>query len=125
MLKKLKKLLLLNRFDSRSLHHFDLNENKINKQFIFFENNKKLSDEAIYRIFTFSQRLKHDEKNFKKEDLWDNIISHEDHLKLINYCLKEEKTNFENLISLGHKTNLTKGFLNYYSYKDLQLAKKK
>ena len=62
------------------------------------ENNKKISDEAIYRIFSFSQRLKKDDKNFKKEDLWESIISHEDHLKLINYCLKEEKTNFENLI---------------------------
>ena len=57
MLKKLKKLLFLNQIDNRSLHHFDLNENKISKQFIFFENNNKLSDEAIYRIFSFSQRI--------------------------------------------------------------------
>ena len=124
MLKRLKKLLFLNRIDSRSLHYFDLNENKINKQFVFFKSDKKLSEEAIYRIFSFSQRLKKDEKNFKKEDLWDSIISHEDHLRLINYCLKEEKTNFENLISLCNKTNLTKGFLNYYSYNDLQSSKK-
>ncbi len=124
MLKRLKKLLFLNQIDSRSLHHFDLNKNKISKQFIFFENNKKLSDEAIYRIFSFSQRIKKDDKNFKKEDLWDSIISHEDHLKLFNYCLKEQKTNFENLISLCNKTNLTKGFLNYYSYNDLQSSKK-
>ena len=125
MFKRLKKLLFSNQVDSRSHHHFDLNKNKISNQFIFFENNKKLSDEAIYRIFSFSQRLKKDDKNFKKEDLWDSIISHEDHLKLINYCLKEEKTNFENLISLCNKTNLTKGFLNYYSYNDLQSSKKK
>ena len=119
MLKILKKLLFLNQIDKRSLHHFDLNENKISKQFIFFENNNKLSEEAIYKIFSFSQRLKKYDKNFKNEDLWDSIISDKDHLELINYCLKEEKTNFENLISLGHKTNLTKGFLNFYSYKNL------
>lgn len=124
MFKRLKKLLFLNRIDSRSLHHFDLNKSEIIKQFIFFENNKKLSDEAIYRIFSFLQRLKKDEKNFKKEDLWDSIISHDDHLRLITYCLKEEKTNFENLLSSCNKTNLTKGFLNYYSYNDLQSSKK-
>ena len=37
MLKKLKKLLFLNQIDNRSLHHFDLNENKISKQFIFLK----------------------------------------------------------------------------------------
>ena len=36
---------------------------------------------------------KKDEKNFKKEDLWDSIISHDDHLRLITYCLKEVNCN--------------------------------
>ena len=124
MFKRIKKLLFLNRVDKRSFHHFDLEKNKVKNQFDFFVSHKELSDNGINRIFSFSQKLTRNVKNFEKKDLWDTIVSDDDHLKIFNYCLNRDKINFKNIISKSNKTNLMKGFLNYYSYNDLNSSKK-
>ena len=51
--------------------------------------------------------------------MWNLITSDQDHLDLFEACLSSNKKKFLNLISSAGKTKLVYGYLNRFSYSDL------
>ena len=126
MISKIKNILLKVKKDNKSLHQIDLSEKFVKENFKFNICENHLTDAGLERIVSFGKRIYQKELDLKanKDDLWNEITSREDHENLKKYCLNKDKIKFKDLILEAGKTNLTYGFSNYKSYKDLSLSSK-
>ena len=105
--------------DQRNLHQIDISRNFLLKNFGFKKTNNKLSENGLKRIFNFANLIKKAAHKERKKDMWNLITSDQDHLDLFEACLSSNKKKFLNLISSAGKTKLVYGYLNRFSYNDL------
>ena len=105
--------------DQRNLHQIDISRNFLLKNFGFNKTNNELSENGLKRIFNFANSIKKATHKKKERDMWSLITSGQDHLDLFEACLSSNKKNFLNLIGSAGKTKLVYGYLNRFSYSDL------